>query len=195
MNKVLVFTNKNSWRGISDKIRDRVEWNSYPNGNNPIMECSSGVYLVYDSIDDIHLNQFFNVCSNDYFYILIHTSGRKKEDFAPWKDRCYILKGKHENSLNCLYNPIFDIITDKEGDKQNRIIMSFFVKNAILVLVNECNVPRNMNPNESNAFRAIYQMEEFRKELEEFAKKYEASAKLIDYKEDLERLQNRIRNC
>ena len=52
-----------------------------------------------------------------------------------------------------------------------------------------------MNPNESNAFRAIYQMEEFRKELEEFAKKYEASEKLIDYKEDLERLQNRIRNC
>ena len=166
MNKVLVFTNKNSWRGISDKIRDRVEWNSYPNGNDPIMECSSGVYLVYDSIDDIHLNQFFDVCSND-----------------------------HENSLNCLYNPIFDIITDKEGDKQNRIIKSFFVKNAILVLVNECNVPRNMNPNESNVFRAIYQMEEFRKELEEFAKKYEASEKLIDYKEDLERLQNRIRNC
>ena len=195
MNKVLVFTNEVSWRIISDKIRDRVEWNPYPNGNNPVMECSSDVYLVYDSIDDIRLNHILDNYSDDYFYILIHTSGRQIKDFTPWKNRCYILKGKHENTPQNLYNPVFDIITDKEGDKQNRIIKSVFVKNAITVLVDECNVPHNMKPNESNAFRAIYQMKEFRKELEEFTKKYEASDKLMDYKEDLECLQNKIRNC
>lgn len=191
MNKVLIFTNKSSWIGISDEIRDRVEWKSYPNMTNPIMECVSGVYLVYDSIGINKLKDIFEACADDFFYILIHTKGHGKEVFAPWRQFCYILKGKHENDNEDLYLPTFDILTDENDNKLRRIINSIFLNNALIELLNECYAPNN-NLDNSNAYRALRQDEEIRDDLESFKRKYETSKKLVDYLEDLRGLQYKI---
>ena len=191
MNKVLIFTNKSSWIGISDEIRDRVKWKSYPNVTNPIMECVSGVYLVYDSICINELKEIFETHAEDFFYILIHTRGHGKEVFAPWSQRCYILKGKHENYDEDLYLPTFDILTDENDNKLRRIINSIFLNNALIELLNECYAPNN-NLDNSNAYRALRQDEEIRDDLESFKRKYETSKKLVDYLEDLRSLQYKI---
>ena len=189
MIKVLIFTNQYSWRGISDNIRDRVEWDDYPNERKPYMECASGIYLVYDKINPkLIFNDFADDC---FYYVLIHTCGVKKEVFVPWKNKCYILQGKHENNQKDLYYTAFDIITDSEANKQIRIINSIFVKNALMVFVDECNAPGS-DLDKSYAYCAICQLEVFKKDLELFKQKYKASKKLIDYREDLQCLKEKI---
>lgn len=193
MNKILIFTNESSWRCISDGIRDRVEWNPYPNENYPVMECTPGVYLVYDSIDDTGLKHLFEDCSNDYYYILIHTRGRQQEDFILWQDRCFIMRGKHDNNVKYYYNPVFDIITDVEGNKIERIVNTIFMpfEQAFSDLLHECLVPHK-KLDDSNAYSILSQKEEIRGVLEEFKEKYEASENFCEYKEDWERMRNVI---
>lgn len=199
MNRILVFTNEISWRGISDKIRDKVEWNPYPNKNNPLMECAPGVYLVYDNIDDIKLNQLFEDGSIEHFYILLHTSGRKIKDFDSWQDCCFIKTGKHENNDFDLYKPTFEIIVDQEGNKLERIVKKVFmpIKEAAIELLNECLVP--IKPlkklEESIAYCTLYQKEEYRNDLEEFKKKYETSKSFNEYKEEFEHLKKVFFEC
>lgn len=215
MNKALVFTNKESWVNISRKIRNRVKWNdSYPDGNMPVRyvdyqngevtlkgvaELSEeGVYLVYDMIDMQLLKQLLDGCEHDNLYVLIHTKGnyKKKEDFDQWQNVCHfeIKKGLHASTP--YYTPLFDILTDAEGNKLERSIKRIFMplKEAALELLNECLVPKR-NLDESNAYGILYQKEELRKELDEFRKKYDASSNLNDYKADLERLRDLVLGC
>ena len=217
MNKVLVFTNKDSWGGISRSIRNRVKWNdSYPDGNmsvryvdyqngestlKGVSELSEeGVYLVYDKIDRQLLKQLLDGCEHDSLYVLIHSNGdyNKKEVFDPWQNVCHIeiKEGLHVFSSAKYYTPLFDILTDAEGNKLERSIKRIFMplKEAALELLNECLVPKR-NLDESNAYGILYQKEELRKELDEFRKKYDASSNLKDYEADLERLRDLVLGC
>lgn len=190
MDKVFVLTNVRSWRGISEEIRDRVEWNPYPNENNPVLQCVPGVYLVYDSIDDNRLNQLFNDCQNDHLYILIHTNGHQYEKFDQWKNQCTIKRGKHENDREELYYSVFEIITDSSGDKVGRIIKAVFLtyEEAVLELLNECRFPK-INLDDSYAYITVSQKEEVKKELEKFKWVYESRDSYDEYQEDLEQLR------
>lgn len=210
MDKVLVFTSEEKWGNLQDNIQERVSWDIYPNEKQPITECvvnsnkkvelcpvkelaHAGIYLVYDSINMLQLKPLLDNCPNDNIYILIHNLGRKEEDFAPWKDHCYILKGKHENYAEELYLPVFEIITDDEGDKLQRIVKSIFmpIEEAVTELLHECHVPQK-NLAESNSYRILYRKEEFKKDLDEFKKKYEASDSFDEYKEDLGKLRDLV---
>ena len=193
MDKILIFTNAQKWRNISVEIRDRVKWDSFPNDNCPVMECAPGIYLVYDDIDDTRLRHLFENSSDDQYYVLIHTQGRQQEVFEPWKDRCLIERGRHENDPDELYLPVFDIITDDEGDQLQRIVKSIFmpIEEAVTELLHECHVPKR-NLAESNSYRILYRKEEFRKDLDEFKKKYEVSESFDEYKEDLGKLRDLV---
>lgn len=206
MDKVLVFTNEEKWENLQD-IPERVNWDMFPEEKQPVMECvvnpnnevklcavteltHAGIYLVYDSIDMQQLKPLLDNCSNDNLYILIHTHGRKTEEFGPWQQHCMVKKGKHENFASDLYLPVFDIITDSEGEKTERIIKSIFMtyEEAVLELLNECRCP-NRNLDNSQAFLALCQKAEVKKELEEFKKVYKSCKCYSEYQMDLEQLR------
>lgn len=208
MDKVLVFTSEEKWENLQDDIQERVNWDIFPNEKQPITECvvnsnnevelspvkelaHAGIYLVYDSVNMQQLKALLDNCPNDNLYILIHNHGRKMEDFSPWKQQCMIKMGKHENHPQNLYLPAFDIITDADGNKLERIIKRIFmpIKEAALELLSECLEPK-INLEESNAYLTLCQKEELKPELEAFKKKYDASENYSDYKEDLDRLSN-----
>lgn len=209
MDKVLVFSNKDSWGCISRGIRNRVKWVSFPDVSKPIWYVDyqngdvllkevadlseEGVYLMYDTIELQQLKPLLDNCQNDNLYVLIHSKGRKKADFEPWKETCCIeiKEGLHVFSSAKFYTPLFDIVTDTDDNKLERIIKRIFMplKEAALELLSECLVPQN-NLEESNAYLTLYQNEEFRQELEVFKKKYEECENYSDYKEDLVRLQS-----
>lgn len=208
MDKVLVFTNEEKWENLQDDIQERVSWKIFPGVKQPVMECvvnsnnevelcavtelaHDGIYLVYDSINMQQLKSLLDNCPDDNIYILIHNHGRKMEDFSLWKQQCMIKMGKHENHPQNLYLPAFDIITDNDGHKLERIIKRIFmpIKEAALELLSECLEPK-INLEESNAYLTLCQKEELKPELEAFKKKYDASENYSDYKEDLDRLGN-----
>lgn len=85
----------------------------------------------------------------------------------------------------------FDIITDGDGNKLERIIKRIFmpIKEAALELLSECLEPK-INLEESIAYLTLCQKEELKPELEAFKKKYDASENYSDYKEDRDRLSN-----
>ena len=91
------------------------------------------------------------------------------EDFCPWEQQCLIKKGKHENYNSELYLPAFDIITDNDGHKQERIIKRIFmpIKEAALELLSECLEPK-INLEESIAYLTLCQKEELKPELEAY---------------------------
>lgn len=207
MDKVLVFTNKDSWVCISRGIRNRVKWAFYPEGNKPawyvdyrngevilkeaIDLSEEGVYLVYDTIDHQKLKQLLNNCAHDNLYVLIHSKGCKKADFEPWKELCCIeiKEGLHSSLKENHYTPLFDIVTDTDGNKLERIIRRIFmpIKEAALELQSECLVPHK-NLKESDAYITLCQKEELRKDLEEFRLKYESCNSYSEYKSDLDLL-------
>ncbi len=209
MDKVLVFTNKDSWGCISRGIRNRVKWASFPDVSNPVWYVDyqngevllkevtdlseEGVYLVYDTIDLQQLKQLFDKYPQDHLYVLIHSKGRKKADLEPWKETyCLeIREGLHVFSSAKFYTPLFDIVTDADGNKLERIIKRIFmpIKEAALELLSECLEPK-INLEESNAYLTLCQKEELKPELEAFKKKYDASENYSDYKKDLDRLGN-----
>lgn len=210
MDKVLVFTSEEKWENLQDDIQERVNWDIFPNEKQPITECvvnsnnevelspvkelaHAGIYLVYDIVNMQQLKPLLDNCADDNIYILIHNHGRKMEDFSPWQQQCMIKTGKHENYDKDLYLPTFDIITDANGNKLERIIKKIFqpIKEAALDLLSECLVPKS-NLEESDAYFTLCQKEEFRPELEAFKKKYDASESYSDYKEDLDRLSKII---
>ena len=195
MDKVLVFTNKDSWCGISDGIRDREYGRrlseQYPTPADPVLEpeFAPGVCLVYDGIE---LPQLFDGHPSDHFHVLIHTRGRQLDDFKPWENQCEFRVGKHENYVEYWYYPVFDIITDEDGNKLERIIQSVFMtEEAALDFLNDCLIP-GLDLDESLAYYTLYQREEYREGLEKFRKKYESSESLDDYMEDLTRLRDTL---
>lgn len=139
MKKILVFTNRESWRGISDSIRDKVEWDAtYPNNKNILVKYSSpilssvenvmdeGVYLLYDRIN---LEEFDRICKglyqDDEVLFLYHTGntfGNGVKEFPRYiREKYYVLQGRHENYGQYYYNPLFEILSDEYGEKIIRI--------------------------------------------------------------------------
>ena len=214
MNKVLVFTNPQRWNQLKAQFDvDNSLWNARYNtiaeklilkygikdGTAVLEELPNlafeeeGIYFVYDKIDETKLKQLLDQCANNEVFALVHTSGVRKDSLG---DDIIVLRGNHDTEDEHYYYPLFDLLTrvdagDSDADKINCIINNVFkvYKEAALELLSECLVPYN-KLEESNAFRILYQKEEFRKELEEFKKKYEASMNYSDYKDDLERLRS-----
>lgn len=212
MDKVLVFTNAEKWENLQD-VPDRVNWDNFPEDNQPVMECvvnsnnevelcpvtelaDAAIYLVYDDINMKQLKPLLDNCTQDKLYVLIHNHGHQMEDFGPWLQQCMIKikRGKHENFPKDLYLPAFEIITDSEGNKLERIIDKVFTpqKEAVLELMNECLVPQK----KLESIRA-YQMlceDGFKSVLEVFRKKYESCRSYDEYKQDLVDLRKKLDN-
>ena len=208
MDKVLVFTNEEKWENIQD-VPDRVNWNNFTEENKPFMECvvnsnnevelcpvtrlsHAGIYLVYDDINMVQLKPLLDSCPNDNLYVLIHNHGRKMEDFNPWHQQCIIKKGMHENFPRDLYLPAFDINTDTEGNKLERIIDKVFTaqKEAVLELLNECLVPKKKLKT-IHAYQLLCE-NGFESVLEVFRKKYETCNSFDEYKQDLVDLRKKL---
>lgn len=212
MDKVLVFTNEEKWENLQD-VPDRVNWNNFPEENQPVMECvvksnnevelcpvtelaHAAIYLVYDDINMEQLKPLLNNCSQDKLYVLIHNHGRQMEDFGPWLQHCLIKikRGKHENFTKDRYLPAFEIITDTEGNKLERIIDKVFTpqKEAVLELMNECLVPQKKLES-IHAYQMLCK-DGFASVLEEFRKKYETCRSYDEYKQDLVDLRKKLDN-
>lgn len=144
MIKILVFTNRESWRGISDSIRDKVEWDSsYPNYKNILVKCDfsttppilssiqsvidEGVYLLFDKIT---MEEFDRICKglyqDDEVMFLYHTGdtfGNGVKEFPRYiREKYYVLQGKHENYSQYYYHPLFEILSDNKDSKTIRIL-------------------------------------------------------------------------
>lgn len=213
MDKVLIFTNENSWNNITKKIRDKVNWDTYPNNNSPIMQCvvnndgkvdlyskpdfnEAGIYLIYDEINMAQLSQLLDKCKNDSLYILLHSykEGRRRpEDFTPWERHCYIERGLHDNDDSFKYKPTFKIITDSEGNKTDRIIKNIFapLEEAAMELLYICTVPKK-KIEETDAYRTLIQNEKYRNLLEKFKIKYDSCNNFDEYKDEWEKLRKDI---
>ena len=215
MDKVLVFTNYESWYRGLPKITERVDWyDSYPELINPLVKCvteqgtetilqpvdnlsSSGVYLVFDQIDRSILATLLDDCkqNNDRLFILLHSRGfyTQPHDFETWKEICSFAKGIHESGIKHKYELVFDILTDKEGDQLNRIINSIFMplNNAIHCFLEECMEPKKKLSNILSYH--ILCEQGFKNELDAFLKKYESCQKSSEYAEDWDRLNDLLR--
>ena len=157
--KVLVLTQKGKWtNNIDDSITQRVEesdWDEkYPDSTSPIAKCGfldkafldpvdlnrlsdeEGVFLVYDSIDMDRFEELKQQCEGDEVFVLAHTSGTcLPNSFNNWHEKTFVLSGSHTNSEEGRYYPLFDILTDSEGDKLPRIINTIFKPQGLLDLV------------------------------------------------------------
>lgn len=205
MNKILVFTNKTSWRGISKAIRTIVNWdNSYPNETNPITFYTvnrslqpvdnlseEGVYLVYDAIDIERLRLMLNQCPDDIFFVLIHS----KPDagvFSDWNKQSVVIPGMHENDDELKYYPLFKILADNELDKTNRIIRKIFMETIISNFTDGCRYPKN----NSNQFRLAYNILRqnpcLKDYLDDFMSLYEKSDNRSDYIDKLNALNKKF---
>lgn len=151
--KVLVFTNKIKWDGnITTKIRrDRStvspEWNNnYPSRANPVI-CKyefnnnqaqliplstnsisdvEGIFFVYDALPPQDFDTLKTQCTGDTLYILAHRNGNyPKSSFGDWKCKG-IKEGSHTNYPEDYFITIFDILTDSDDKKMNRIINQVF---------------------------------------------------------------------
>lgn len=210
MDKVLVFTNYESWYRGLPKITERVDWyDSYPEISNPLVKCvsepgtettlqpvnnlsSEGVYLVFDEISQNMLATLLDECTqnNDRLFILLHTRGyyTDSKNFESWQKNCFFAKGMHESGIKNKYEPVFDILTDKLGDTLNRITNSIFMPldNAINSFLDECAEPKKKL---ENLFSYHILCEQgFKNELDAFLKKYESCQKSSEYAEDWDRL-------
>ncbi len=221
MNKILVFTNKTSWRGISDSIRDTVDWDkSYPKETNPLALCvakqsgemtlqlvdnisEEGVYFVYDAIDYDRLSLILNECPSDYYYILIHSKPNESV-FSAWDRQSIILKSMHENfdekghsnekddQFKYYYYHLFKILIDNESDKTNRIIKKVFMETIISNFTDGFRYPNN----NSNQFRLAYNILRqnpcLKDYLDDFMSLYEKSDNRSDYIDKLNALNKKF---
>ena len=150
MKRVVLLTNFNSWdSGMPFEIRKRVNWNedSYPDEDNPIAKCvtdkeyriilhpvadlsAEGCYLVFDEISKASLQVLFDDCEKkrDQTYVLFHSQcfHNTQNKFNKW-NYLFPYGGMHEEGWGNSYEPVFDILTDSEGDKLNRIVNSVFM--------------------------------------------------------------------
>ena len=206
MNKILVFTNKSSWYGIDEDIRDLVVWeSSYPKETNPITLykpdqslqsvdniSEEGVYLVYDAIDIERLRLMLNQCPDDIFFVLIHS----KPDagvFSDWNKQSVVIPGMHANDDELKYYPLFKILADNELDKTNRIIRKLFMETIISNFTDGCRYPKN----NSNQFRLAYNILRnntcLKKDIDDFLSLYNKSDSRIDYIEKLNVLKTKLK--
>lgn len=211
MKQVVLLTNFDSWyMGMPSKIRNRVNWkeNSYPNDNNPITKCvtdkdgrinlqpvadlsAEGCYLVFDETRPSSLKALFDDCEKkkDQTFVLFHSRGcfNKPNNFKRW--RClFPCEGMHEEGWGNSYEPVFDRLTDSEGDKLNRIVNSVFMPLVIHDFTEKCLVPSIKDKLVNLPSYHILCEQGFKNELDAFLKKYESCQKSSEYAEDWDRL-------
>lgn len=216
MDKVLVFTNINSGvlglPAIMKKVRENKDWKySYPNENSPIAICvenqgasatlrpindfsEEGIYLVYDEIDNYLLDNLLKECkhNNDRLCVLIHSRGDYNDlNYFNVRNNIYTLRGIHEQERIHFYEPVFDIIIDKDDNKLARVINSIFMPEVIKGFLHECLVPNNKNLLNTPSYHFLYQGD-FKGALESFMKRYESSNSLEEYKADLAILRDTL---
>lgn len=179
--KVLVFTKIGGWDNMFLTIRKRVnkkEWeDSYTSQDYPIIIVKfgttnnqvqlipvdlsqqpitekDGIFLVYDELFKVNPTEFGLLkeqCSGDTLYILAHKNGvYPTEKFAGWGCKGYKEESHLPDSSNS-YSKFFDILTDSEGEKINRIINQVFrpVLDAALGLLHLCMADRTFDPSTS----------------------------------------------
>lgn len=211
--KVLILTKRQSWVGIRPNYGNCINqdkwYNDYPDDDNPIKKCvfnnkketellpvdlndlanEEGVFLVYDSIKDTdYLKQLKEQCKGGDLYVLIHRNGDlQKDDFNDFGVKEFRV-GSHTS--NDYHISVFDILTDKESNKLERIIDKVFTPNLEIVLrfLHHCLVPDSEReaaelrsallerlPNDSEAKKALDHyperttLEELRNQLLDFA--------------------------
>lgn len=209
MNKILVFTNKVSWRGIKRTIRQRVDWeNTYPNDQNLIKLCTTNqsgelvlqsvdelseecVYLVFDEIDYESLRLLLDPCPNDIYYILVH-SRPDVNSFAVWGERSVVIRGSHENNLNDKYYPLFNILTDDNTDKTNRIIKSVFMKTVKSNFLSGCRFPNNNNNQFRLACRILCENPNLKEDMDVFLSLYKNCHNRNEYLEPYNKLREKL---
>lgn len=218
MDKVLIFTCIDRWDDISEMIQERVpSWEeNYPTSGCPIAMCdcsqsgsaaslnpigniiAKGVYLLYDDIPTNDLDALFQSCQTDKKYILIHTNGNSAGyDFGQWND-CVVRHGMHENFPTERYYRVFDILTDNEDNKPQRIIDNVFapLNEEVLQFLNGCLVPQNQTTEFLGAWHklqaALANDMALRKDLDNFMIKYNSSKSLNDYQKELVALRDKL---
>lgn len=199
--KVLVFTKIGGWDNMFLTIRKRVnkkEWAaSYPSQNSGIVRFESidnkaklvpvdlnqqsiigedGIFLVYDELYEVKPTEFESLkeqCSGDTIYILAHKNGKyPTEKFANWGCKGY----KEESHLpdpGNSYSKFFDILTDSEGKKRNRIINQVFqpVLELVLRFLHGC-LGDARNPEFDKAYKELCSIEDVNGCVTEFYEKY-----------------------
>lgn len=206
MDKVLIFTNYNSWyRGLK-KITKRVDWyDSYPDLNNPLVKCvveqgakttlqpvdnlsEDGVYLVFDEIIQDELYPLLDKCKQDKdrLFILLHSHGYYKSTkyFEPWEEISTFASGRHQSDMN--YEHIFDILTDNLGDKTNRIINSAFIFEVVIKFLQDSHSPHKEL--EKILSYQILSEKGFGDAMKTFKEKYDSCNSFSEYEEDYNKL-------
>lgn len=194
-------------RVVKDE-ESQEEWNnSYPKPARPIVRFESinnqvrlipvilsqqpiteeeGAFLVYDELYKENQKEFELLqkqCSGDTLYILAHKNGvYPTEKFANWGCKGYKEESHMPDSSNA-YSKFFDILTDSDDDKMNRIINQVFrpLLDAALGLLHLCMADSNFDPNTSDLAKS-------------FPKNSAAEKALNTYKSerDLEVLRNQL---
>ena len=208
MDKVLVFTNYESWYRGLQKITKRVDWyDSFPEMNNPLVKCvveqgtgtklqpvdnltGEGVYLVYDEIFQDELAPLLDECkmNNDRLFIMLHTNGiyTCSNHFEPWREICVFAKGMHEPDN--IYELVFDILTDNKGNEINRIVNSIFLINAVIDFLRECHTPKK-DLGKILSYQILCE-KGFSEAMRAFKMKYDSCESYLEYKEDYEKLRS-----
>lgn len=216
MDKVVLLTNFYSWYlGMPSKIRKRVNWNedSYPNVDNPITKCvtdkddriilqpvanlsAEGCYLVFDEISKASLQVLFDDCEKkkEQTFVLFHSQGfhNTQNKFNRW-NYLFPYGGMHEEGWGNSYEPVFDILTDSEGDKLNRIVNSVFMPLVIHDFTEKCLVPNKRIELVNSPSYHILCEQGFKNELDAFLKKYESCQSSSEYAEEWDRLNDLLK--
>ena len=107
-----------------------------------------GIFLVYDELYKVNQDEFGllkDQCSGDTLYILAHKNGvYPTEKFAGWGCKGYKEESHLPDSENS-YSKFFDILTDSEDLKMERIINKVFTPNLEIVLrfLHQCLFPNS----------------------------------------------------
>ena len=181
--KVLVFTCSEKKDGLSERALDTVltdVWEqAYPCKSSPIVKCEfsnsgtallnvdinnlakeEGVFLIYDGVEPKKpfLDELKKQCEGDDLYVLVHTHGPDLDDFRDWT-LSGLLPGSHTGLPEDHYSPLFEILTDDQPDKPNRIINTIFKPynklETILQFLHGCLVPNNQDGSFVSAYKKL----------------------------------------
>lgn len=212
MRKILIFTNDSKasrtsfYRryGSSYPSKDHpVSLFEYGNGSSSlrsVSECTrDGIYLVYDGEAgdgyDIFFDALLDQCQGDDLFVLVHSLPDRKNDFLN-KGLCKPVEGMHEPGTEYYYFPIFDILCDESGNKEERIIRllspleSKEYLNIAIRFLNGCLRPGNDKADFIEAKDILSQDEEFGNDIRDFYENhYKKDNVFREYRDYFQRLK------
>ena len=167
MSKTIIFTNRSKASATDFYLEFGAR---YPSESHPFSRFSfvngsasldyvedfgqEGIYLVFDgagSDPEEYGKSFYYLldhCKGDDLYVLVHSFPILKTEFLKYGFRKPV-EGMHEPGDRNYYYPIFDILSDAEGDKEGRIIKllspldSKGVLNTAIKFFDACMYPGN----------------------------------------------------